>query len=306
MNTLFIDWCQSSFGTSSFYFISLWKQINDLKAAVEASPPSGEVLPADRLKLIHQGKELTQGDSTLSAYNIADNDLVIVMLTRHKPPAPSQSNPAPAPPPPSLPPSQPPSNPHVEQLKEMGFPESQVTAALRAAQNDADLAVEFLFSGNIPSSPAPLSALESAVGVERDAERAAEEETGAGTNATVVAQLLSHPEMERIRRVVRENPSGMESMVAALAVTHPDLVRIINEDPASFWAALEENEEGMEEDEGEEEEEAGVLGALELSEADEAAIARLMEMGFGREQVVEAYILSGKEENAAVNFLLGG
>jgi len=94
-------------------------------------------------------------------------------------------------------------------------------------------------------------------------------------------------------------------MVAALAVTHPDLVRIINEDPASFWAALEENEEGMEEDEGEEEE-AGVLGALELSEADEAAIARLMEMGFGREQVVEAYILSGKEENAAVNLLLGG
>lgn len=120
------------------------------------------------------------------------------MLTRHKPPAPSPSAPAPAPPPPSLPPSQPPSNPHVEQLKEMGFPESQVTAALRAAQNDADLAVEFLFSGNIPSSPAPLSALESAVGVERDAERAAEEEAGAGTNATVVAQLLSHPEMERV------------------------------------------------------------------------------------------------------------
>jgi hypothetical protein len=62
MNTLFIDWCQSSFGTSSFYFISLWKQINDLKAAVEASPPSGEVLPADRLKLIHQGKRHTQAN----------------------------------------------------------------------------------------------------------------------------------------------------------------------------------------------------------------------------------------------------
>ena len=59
----FIHWCQSSFGTSSFYFISLWKQINDLKAAVEASPPSGEVLPADRLKLIHQGKRHTQANT---------------------------------------------------------------------------------------------------------------------------------------------------------------------------------------------------------------------------------------------------
>ena len=36
------------------------------------------------------------------------------------------------------------------------------------------------------------------------------------------------------------------------------------------------------------------------------AVMRLMEMGFGREQVVEAYLLAGKDENGAVNLLLGG
>jgi uncharacterized UBP type Zn finger protein len=33
----------------------------------------------------------------------------------------------------------------VEQLKEMGFPESQVVAALRAANDDPNVAIEYLF-----------------------------------------------------------------------------------------------------------------------------------------------------------------
>jgi len=105
----------------------------------------------------------------------------------------------------------------------------------------------------------------------------------------------------------------MESAIGALAVSHPDFVRLINEDPTSFWAALEgggeEGEFEEEEDEDEEGEggEGGGVGILgELTEQDEQAVVRLMEMGFGREQVVEAYLLAGKDENGAVNLLLGG
>jgi len=36
---------------------------------------------------------------------------------------------------------------HVRQLTEMGFPEDQATAALRAAQGNPDVAVEFLMTG---------------------------------------------------------------------------------------------------------------------------------------------------------------
>ena len=103
----------------------------------------------------------------------------------------------------------------------------------------------------------------------------------------------------------------MESAIGALTVSHPELVDLINEDPASFWAALEgEGEEGEFEEEDEEGEEGGEEGGMgmleELTEEDEQAVARLMEMGFGREQVVEAYVLAGKDENGAVNLLLGG
>jgi len=103
----------------------------------------------------------------------------------------------------------------------------------------------------------------------------------------------------------------MESAIGALTVSHPELVELINEDPASFWAALEGGgEEGDFEEEDEEGEEGGEEGGVgmleELTEEDEQAVARLMEMGFGREQVVEAYVLAGKNENGAVNLLLGG
>eukprot|EP00624_Nannochloropsis_granulata_P001928 evm.model.NODE_19243_length_13846_cov_49.422001.3 len=106
----------------------------------------------------------------------------------------------------------------------------------------------------------------------------------------------------------------MESAIGALAVSHPDFVRLINEDPASFWAALEGGgEEGDFEEEDDEDEEGGDVGEEggvgileELTEEDEQAVVRLMEMGFGREQVVEAYLLAGKDENGAVNLLLGG
>lgn len=36
---------------------------------------------------------------------------------------------------------------HVRQLTEMGFPEDQATAALRAAMGNPDVAVEFLMTG---------------------------------------------------------------------------------------------------------------------------------------------------------------
>jgi len=103
----------------------------------------------------------------------------------------------------------------------------------------------------------------------------------------------------------------MESAIGALTVSHPEFVRLINEDPASFWAALEgggeEGEYEEEDEDGEEGGEEGGVGMLEeLTEEDEQAVARLMEMGFGREQVVEAYVLAGKDENGAVNLLLGG
>ncbi len=213
------------------------------------------------------------------------------------------------------------------------------------------MAIEFLFSGNIPAAPATGAEgglLAAGVGGMGDLMPGGGGAGGGGADAAAVAQLATHPEMENVRflgsgwvvcwlpffshcllafsslkqpthppnyhntqlrRLVRENPSSMEAAIATLASTHPDLVRLINEDPESFWAALEGGdllEEDDDEEEDGDEEGSMVVGAVDLTDADEAAISRLMEMGFGRDQVVEAYLLSGKDENQAVNLLLGG
>lgn len=66
-------------------------------------------------------------------------------------PAPSPA-PTPAPAAPAAPAAAPaaaaaPNADHVRQLTEMGFPEDQATAALRAAMGNPDVAVEFLMTG---------------------------------------------------------------------------------------------------------------------------------------------------------------
>jgi len=97
----------------------------------------------------------------------------------------------------------------VEQLKEMGFPESQVVAALRAANDDPNVAIEFLFSGNIPASTPSSSSLPSSAseglglmqaGGEGGRGGGGEggERMGGQPNQLAVAQLLSHPEMENV------------------------------------------------------------------------------------------------------------
>lgn len=74
-------------------------------------------------------------------------------------PAPAAAAPAPAAAPAAAPvvPAAPNAD-HVRQLTEMGFPEDQVTAALRAAMGNPDVAVEFLMTGipdNIPVGVQP-------------------------------------------------------------------------------------------------------------------------------------------------------
>lgn len=78
-------------------------------------------------------------------------------------PSPAPSSAAAAPAPAAAPAAAPvaaaaPNAEHVRQLTEMGFPEDQVTAALRAAMGNPDVAVEFLMTGipdNIPVGVQP-------------------------------------------------------------------------------------------------------------------------------------------------------
>ena len=77
----------------------------------------------------------------------------------------------------------------------MGFPEDQVRAALRAAFNNPDRAVEYLTNG-IPDPPSEAPA-----------------PSGAMSSVTTLEQLREHPQFDSLRQVVQSNPSALPSVL---------------------------------------------------------------------------------------------
>jgi UV excision repair protein RAD23 len=119
----------------------------------------------------------------------------------------------------------------IRQLTDMGFPQDQAEAALRAAMGNSDLAVEYLMSG-IPDSArnAPIST-----------------PTGSGTPAASPAgsgsgieQLRRHPQLNELRRLVQQNPAALSQVLEAIGQQNPDLLRLIHGNQAEFLAMMNE------------------------------------------------------------------
>lgn len=141
------------------------QKIEDLKKSIAAKKPE---LVAELQKIIHAGKILADG-TTIAEHGLKENDFVVVMAAKAKPPAsapaasapptaastpaaPAAAAPAPAAPAPAAPAPAPASTPPqnegaVAQLCDMGFEREKVVECLRAAFNNADRAVEYLMSG---------------------------------------------------------------------------------------------------------------------------------------------------------------
>mmetsp|Transcript_15313 Transcript_15313/g.29694 ORF Transcript_15313/g.29694 Transcript_15313/m.29694 type:complete len:471 (-) Transcript_15313:39-1451(-) len=172
-------------------------------------------------------------------------------------PAPtSQSTPA-APSAPSRP-SQPPADAFsgpafdasVKQLTEMGFPEDQVRAALRAAYGNTERATDFLLNG-IPDDVA--------VGMQDDAPMETSEEAlggSSGENANTSGAsgpldgLRRHPEFNNYRRIVQSNPGALSTVLQQLGNSNPELIEAINNNRAEFVAIMNEPIEEDDEDQG--------------------------------------------------------
>jgi UV excision repair protein RAD23 len=112
----------------------------------------------------------------------------------------------------------------------MGFPQDQAEAALRAANGNSDLAVEYLMSG-IPDSArhAPIST-PTGVGTP-----AASSGSGSG-----IEQLRRHPQLNELRRLVQQNPAALSQVLEAIGQQNPELLRLIHGNQAEFLAMMNE------------------------------------------------------------------
>ncbi|KAK0389525.1 hypothetical protein NLU13_3100 [Sarocladium strictum] len=208
----------------------------------------------------------------------------------------------------------------IASMEAMGFERSQIDAAMRAAFNNPDRAVEYLLTG-IPEDaesarnanlPPPMPEVEG--GDDDDnvnlfdlaaqqggprsgtGARATQEMNAAGGDSNNLDFLRSHPQFQQLRQVVQAQPQMLEPILQQIAAGNPGLAERIASNPDQFAQLL--SEEG--------DDDAPLPpGAQSVSVTPEErdAIERLTRLGFSPDQAIQAYFACDKNEELAANFL---
>ncbi|CAL5419159.1 unnamed protein product [Camellia sinensis] len=217
----------------------------------------------------------------------------------------------------------------VQQILDMGggtWDRDTVVRALRAAFNNPERAVEYLYSGIPeqaevpPVAPAPAPAPASGLATNslaQPAQPAPVPSTGPNANpldlfpqglpsmgsnaagAGTLDFLRNSQQFQALRAMVQANPQILQE----LGKQNPHLMRLIQEHQADFLRLINEPVEGGE---------GNVLGQLAaampqsvtVTPEEREAIERLEAMGFDRALVLEVFFACNKNEELAANYLL--
>ncbi|KAF7827827.1 ubiquitin receptor RAD23c-like [Senna tora] len=338
--------------------------VNEVKKNIETVQGS-DVYPAAQQMLIHQGKVLKDG-TTLEENKVAENSFVVIMLSKSKSssggegsttsaatsaktpptsavPTSTSGSAAPQAPAATVAPSQ--SDVYgqaasnlvagsnleetVQQILDIGggsWDRDTIVRALRAAYNNPERAIEYLYSGipeqaevppvaraANPPAPAPQAA--------QPAQPAPAPTSGPNANpldlfpqglpnvssgaagAGTLDFLRNSQQFQALRAMVQANPQILQPMLQELGKQNPHLMRLIQEHQSDFLRLINEPVEGGE---------GNILGQLanampaqvSVTAEERQAIERLEAMGFDRALVLEVYFACNKNEELAANYLL--
>ncbi|ESQ35194.1 hypothetical protein EUTSA_v10007982mg [Eutrema salsugineum] len=211
----------------------------------------------------------------------------------------------------------------VQQIMEMGggsWDKDTVTRALRAAYNNPERAVDYLYSG-IPETVAVPETNISGVGSGADLAappasggpnsspldlfpQEAVSDAAAGDLGTLEF-LRSNDQFQQLRSMVNSNPQILQPMLQELGKQNPQLLRLIQENQAEFLQLLNEPYEGSDGDmDIFDQPEQEMPHAVNVTPAEQEAIQRLEAMGFDRALVIEAFLACDRNEELAANYLL--
>ncbi|GFP96603.1 ubiquitin receptor rad23d [Phtheirospermum japonicum] len=222
----------------------------------------------------------------------------------------------------------------IQQILDMGggtWDRDTVLRALRAAFNNPERAVEYLYFGIPESAEVPPAAANVparlAANVPAQPQQAAQPAPvpSAGPNANpldlfpqgfpnmganpgganTLDFLRNSPQFQALRAMVQANPQILQPMLQELGKQNPQLVRMIQEHQADFLRLINEPVEGGEGISNM----LGQLGeampqAVQVTPEERAAIERLAAMGFDRALVLEVFFACDKNEELAANYLL--
>jgi len=191
----------------------------------------------------------------------------------------------------------------IRRIMEMGFDRTQVERALQASFLNADRAVEYLMTGAIPD-----------IGTQGDAEM---DEGDEQPDARQLFEMLRNsPHFNNLRMLARTNPEMLEQVLTQLppeilnVITNnqEEFIRLLSEDPTPAGAAPGGGA-GRGAPQGPQ---AGQGVAIpqqqrvqvNLSPEDQSVITNLVDMGFDKNKVMEAYLLFEKDADMTANYLL--
>ncbi|KAG5249819.1 UBIQUITIN RECEPTOR RAD23A-RELATED [Salix viminalis] len=217
----------------------------------------------------------------------------------------------------------------IQQIMDMGggtWDKETVARALRAAYNNPERAVDYLYSGipetaevAVPAARFPAdqatetgaapAATAPAFGVPNSSPLNMFPETisggggGAGGGLGSLDFLRNNQQFQALRSMVQANPQILQPMLQELGKQNPQLLRIIQEHHAEFLQLINEPLDGSEGDIFDQPDQ-DMPHAINVTPAEQEAIERLEAMGFDRALVIEAFLACDRNEQLAANYLL--
>ncbi|KAL5225846.1 hypothetical protein ABZP36_012485 [Zizania latifolia] len=226
----------------------------------------------------------------------------------------------------------------IQQILDMGggtWERDMVVRALRAAYNNPERAIDYLYSG-IPESVEPPPVVRApAAGQQGNPQVLAQAipppvqpsggasgpnanplnlfpqgvpgagaNPGAGAGVGALDALRQLPQFQALLALVQANPQILQPMLQELGKQNPHILRLIQENQAEFLRLVNESPDSGTG--------GNILGqlaaampqALTVTPEEREAIQRLEAMGFNRELVLEVFFACNKDEELAANYLL--
>uniref|UniRef100_A0A7C8Z7R0 Ubiquitin receptor RAD23 n=1 Tax=Opuntia streptacantha TaxID=393608 RepID=A0A7C8Z7R0_OPUST len=215
----------------------------------------------------------------------------------------------------------------VQQLVDMGggsWDRDTVVRALRAAYNNPERAVDYLYSGipqtaevavavpQFPSSqtntaaeggtaPAPVSGAPNSSPLNMFPQESLADAGVGGLGS--LDFLRNNQQFQALRSMVQTNPQILQPMLQELGKQNPQLLRLIQDHHAEFLQLLNEPLDGSEGDMFDQPDQ-DMPHAISVTQEEQEAIERLEAMGFDRALVIEAFLACDRNEELAANYLL--
>ncbi|XP_047166859.1 ubiquitin receptor RAD23b-like isoform X4 [Vigna umbellata] len=212
----------------------------------------------------------------------------------------------------------------IQQIMDMGggnWDRDTVSRALRAAYNNPERAIDYLYSGipepaevavpvpnypgsqttetaGIPSGAVPVGPNSSPLNMFPQETISS---TGAGLGS--LDFLRNNPQFQALRSMVQSNPQILQPVLQELGKQNPGLLRLIQEHHGEFLQLINEPVDGSEGDIFDQPEQ-DMPHAINVTPAEQEAIGRLEAMGFDRASVIEAFLACDRDEQLAANYLL--